>query len=103
MKTTDTQELLQAYARDHSEPAFQELVSRYVDLVYSTALRRVTGDTLLAEDVTQEVFTDLARKAASLPANVMLGGWLHRHTGFVASSMVRAEQRRLEREKEAAE
>src|SRR5215469_7285487 len=103
MKTTDTQELLQAYARDHSEPAFQELVSRYVDLVYSTALRRVTGDTLLAEDVTQEVFTDLARKASSLPADVMLGGWLHRHTGFVAATAMRGEHRRRERERQAVE
>jgi RNA polymerase sigma factor (sigma-70 family) len=103
MNTTDTQELLQAYARDHSEAAFQELVNRYVDLVYSTALRRVTGDTLLAEDVTQEVFTDLARKASSLPANVMLGGWLHRHTGFVASTTMRSEKRRRERERQAIE
>jgi RNA polymerase sigma factor (sigma-70 family) len=103
MKTTDTQELLQAYARDHSEAAFQELVNRYVDLVYSTALRRVTGDTLLAEDVTQEVFTDLARNASSLPAKVMLGGWLHRHTGFVASTAMRSEHRRRERERQAVE
>jgi RNA polymerase sigma factor (sigma-70 family) len=103
MKITETQELLQAYARDRSEPAFQELVSRYVDLVYSAALRRVTGDTLLAEDITHEVFTELARKAPFLPADVMLGGWLHRHTGFVASTALRGEQRRRARERQAFE
>src|SRR5205823_5447873 len=94
MNTTDTQLLLRSYVEDHSEAAFQELVNRYINLVYSVAIRRVGGDTLLAEDVTQMVFTDLARKAASLPANLMLGGWLQRHSGFVAASVVRTEQRR---------
>src|SRR5262245_16718817 len=103
MKTTDAQDLLRAYAQDHSEAAFQELVNRYVDLVYSAASRRVNGDMLLAEDVTQQVFTDLARKAGSLPSNVMLGGWLHRHTGFVASTAMRGEQRRRNRERLAVE
>src|SRR5882724_8180411 len=103
MKTTDTQGLLRAYAQEHSEAAFQELVSGYVDLVYSTAIRRVGGDTQLAEDVTQQVFTCLARKAASLPPDVMLGGWLHRHTGFVASTAMRGEQRRRNRERLAVE
>ena len=38
MKTTATHELLRAYAENHSESAFQELVYGYVDLVYSAAL-----------------------------------------------------------------
>ena len=103
MNTTDHHELLQAYAQDHSEFAFQELVQRYVDLVYSAAIRRVSGDRELAEDVTQEVFTDLARKAAALPPTVMLGGWLHRHTGYVASTAMRGEQRRRDYERQAVE
>lgn len=103
MSTTDSQELLREYVREHSEAAFEQLVGRYVDLVYSVALRRVNGASQLAQDVSQLVFTDLARKAASLPADVMLGGWLHHHTCFVASSTFRAEQRRLEREKQALE
>lgn len=32
-----------------------------------------------------------------------LGGWLHRHTGFVAANMVRSEQRRQIREQEASQ
>ena len=103
MSTTDSQLLLQEYVQDHSEAAFEQLVRRYIDLVYSVALRRVNGASQLAQDVSQLVFTDLARKAASLPANVMLGGWLHHHTCFLASSTLRAEHRRLGREKQAVE
>src|SRR5258708_5278857 len=98
-----TQELLRAYVEDHSEMAFEQLVHSYIDLVYSVALRRVGGATLLAEDVAQVVFTDLARKAAALPPDVTLGGWLHRHAGFVAASTMRREQRRHDREKQGVE
>ena len=41
---TDSQTLLGQYARTRSESAFRELVSRYIDLVYSTAFRLVGGD-----------------------------------------------------------
>ena len=67
------------------------------------AARRVGGDVHLAEDVTQKVFSDLAAKAAGLPDGLQLGGWLHRHTCFVSSSVVRGERRRQAREREAAE
>src|SRR5438445_8713932 len=99
----DAAELLRRYADERSETAFHELVIRYIDFVYSTALRRVCGDSHLAQDVVQTVFTDLARKAGSLAQGVRLGGWLHRHTGFVASNLIRARQRRQAREREAVE
>ena len=60
-----TEALLTEYANGGSERAFRELVSCYVNFVFSTALRIVGGDRPLAEDVTQTVFTDLARKAMS--------------------------------------
>lgn len=37
--TTETQELLADFVKNRSEPAFRELVLRYFDLVYSTAVR----------------------------------------------------------------
>ena len=99
----DTQELLANFVKNGSESAFRELVTRYLDLVYSTAVRLVDGDTHRAQDVSQVVFADLARMAAKLSGNTMLGGWLHRHTCFVARTMMRGERRRQARERQAAE
>ena len=100
---TDSQHLLAEYAENGSDAAFRELVARYVDLVYSTALRLVEGDTHRAEDVTQTVFVDLARMAGKLSAKLQLGGWLHRHTCFVARTVMRGERRRQARERQAVE
>src|SRR6185437_4655652 len=98
---TDDRQLLLRYISEHSEAAFGELVSRYVNLVYSAALRRVSGDAHLAEDISQLVFADLARKARSLPENVVLAGWLHRATSYAAAQLIRTNRRRRRREEEA--
>lgn len=94
-------ELLRRYADDRSQEAFAELVRRRVNLVYSVALRQVGGDVHLAEDVTQRVFTDLARKAQSLAQHAVLSGWLYRSAQFAATDVVRTERRRRVREQEA--
>lgn len=99
----DDIQLLQRYVRDGSEAAFRELVGRHIGLVFGTARRLVAGDVPLAQDVTQMVFTDLARKAATFPADTVLGGWLYRYTCFTASKAVRTEQRRRRRETTAME
>jgi RNA polymerase sigma factor (sigma-70 family) len=101
VKPNDSRTLLADYAETGSEAAFQQLVAGYVDLVYSTALRWVHGDSHLAQDITQTVFLDLARLARTLPPNVMLGGWLHRHTCFTAAKTLRGERRRQSRERHA--
>src|SRR5690348_15191462 len=99
----DTQQLLAEYVSHGSDAAFRELVNRYINLVYSAAIRLVNGDAHLAQDVAQTVFADLARKASSLSKETMLGGWLHRHTCFVAANLMRRERRRQSRERQAAE
>ena len=90
--------LLRRYVDDRSEAAFAELVRRRVNLVYAVALRQVAGDTQLAEDVTQKVFVDLARKARALADRPVLSGWLYRSAQFAASDIVRSERRRRSRE-----
>lgn len=102
-KMTNAQTLLAEYVSTGSELAFRELVRRYIDLVYSTALRRVDGDFHLAEDVAQTVFVDLARKARGLSKEVMLGGWLHQRTCHVAATLIRTDRRRQVRERQAME
>ena len=100
---TDDGQLLQQYTRERSESAFGELVTRHIDLVYSVALRVAGGDSHLAQDVTQTVFLDLARKPGSVPRDAVLAGWLHRHAWFTAAKMVRTERRRQIREQTAME
>jgi RNA polymerase sigma factor (sigma-70 family) len=99
---TETQKLLADYAESGSDGAFRELAARYVNLVYSTAVRLLGGDAHWAEDVTQTVFLRLSRNARRLARESSLGGWLHRETCFVASKSLRCERRRHARERQAA-
>ena len=94
-------QLLAEYVRTGSEPAFTELVRRHLPLVYSAALRLVR-DPHLAQDVAQVVFANLARRAAGIPAAVVLAGWLHRDTRFTALDLLRANRRRARREEDLA-
>ena len=94
-------QLLCGYLERRSEEAFVELVRRYVDFVYSAALRMVR-DTHLAEDVTQAAFVALAQNAPQLTDRPVLSGWLHRTAQNLAAKTVRSDVRRRAREQEAA-
>src|SRR5207245_5159356 len=94
-------QLLRDYTGRRSEAAFAELVRRYIDFVYSAALRMVR-DAQHAEDVTQSVFVALAQNARQLTGHAVLSGWLHRTTQNLAANAVRADVRRRAREQEAA-
>jgi RNA polymerase sigma factor (sigma-70 family) len=97
----DDSELLRRHVHGRSETAFAELVRRRTGLVYSAALRQVDGDTLLAQDVSQGVFIDLARKARRLTDRPVLVSWLHTSTRYAALKARRAEERRRLRERTA--
>ena len=97
-----TKELLQSYVANRSETAFAELVARHIDLVYSAALRRVNGNAATAQDVTQAVFTELARHAPRLVRHASITGWLYTSTHYLAANAIRAEQRRRTHEQEAS-
>jgi RNA polymerase sigma factor (sigma-70 family) len=93
-------QLLREYAIRGSEAAFEALVVRHVNLVYSAALRRVR-DPVLAGEITQTVFLLLSRKGRSLSGQTIVSGWLYRTTLLVATRALRADFRRRKREQEA--
>jgi RNA polymerase sigma factor (sigma-70 family) len=93
--------LLRRYATEHSEAAFAELVRRHVDLVYSAALRLAGGDAQGAQDLTQQVFSEMARQAKRLARHPALVGWLYTTTRRMAWRMIRSEHRRAAREQMA--
>jgi RNA polymerase sigma factor (sigma-70 family) len=68
-------ELLRRYADGGDAEAFSELVRRYARFVFSVA-RRITGDSNDAEDVSQQCFLELARRAGTISGSV--DAWLHR-------------------------
>ena len=89
----DDVQLLREYATRNSEAAFEHLVVRHINLVYSTALRQVR-DPQLAQEVTQAAFILLARKARSIREGTMLSGWLFKTARFAALRALRSEVRR---------
>lgn len=99
--TTD-RELLHRYVREGAEEAFDELVRRHIDLVYSTALRQLCGNAALAEDVTQAVFATLANKAEMLAGAGRLSDWLYTATRVTVQHTQRMERRRPVKESSPA-
>src|SRR5882724_6307068 len=100
MGTIDDLALLREYAARNSEAAFETLVSRRVNFVYSAALRQVR-DPQLAAEITQAVFIILARKAGRISDRTILTGWLFKTTRFAARAELRNAALRRRREQEA--
>src|SRR5436305_5216142 len=95
-------ELLQRFVRQGQQAAFSSVVRRHLDLVYGTAYRKV-GDQGAAEEVAQNVFAALARKAWRFAPDDSLVAWLYRTTLLEAKEWIRGELRRRRREETAAE
>src|SRR2546427_6800216 len=94
-------ELLRQFVRQGDQQAFASVVRRHLDLVYATALRKVE-DQGAAEEVAQNVFAALGRKAWCFAADDSLTAWLYRTTLLEAKQWLRGELRRRRREQTAA-
>ncbi len=99
--TPPDHELLEKFRTGGHEPSFTELVNRHIGLVHSAALR-ITCQPALAQEVSQSVFTKLARLGSPLKGGLTLVTWLHQTTRSTAIDLVRAESRRRKREEIAA-
>ena len=86
IRSVDDSFLLDQYVTTHSESAFAELTTRYVDLVYSACVRQLR-DAHDAEDACQAVFIVLARKAGSIREPQSLGPWLLSVARFAAKDV----------------
>jgi RNA polymerase sigma factor (sigma-70 family) len=94
-------ELLAAYAHSREEAAFRQIVERYIDLVYSSALRQLRAQRAspaLADDVTQAVFIILMRRASTLRDGRLLAAWLLQTTRHCVRDVLKSERRRQRRE-----
>ncbi len=94
--------LLQQYVETGSHEAFESLVKRHVNFVSAAAMRHV-HNAEIAEDVTQAVFTVLARKAATLRHEAVLSSWLLSTTRYAALSTLKMAHRRRHHEKQVAQ
>jgi hypothetical protein len=90
--------LLRAYVQYQSEDAFRELVANTLDEVYSASLRLVHGSPHLAEELAVRVYLELARKAPAVDKEVVVPSWLREHTCKMAVTILREEQRPIDRD-----
>ncbi|MEY2429350.1 MAG: hypothetical protein QOJ40_2235 [Verrucomicrobiota bacterium] len=95
-------ELLQRFTRHGEQAAFAEVVRRHLDLVFGTALRKVE-DSGAAQEVAQNVFSTLARKAWQFAPDDSLPAWFHKAALLESKTWLRGELRRRRREETAAE
>src|SRR5215471_7213856 len=70
-------QLLERFARERDEAAFEVLVWRHGPMVLGVG-RRVLGNLHDAEDVLQATFLALVRQARSIGRRESLGPWLHK-------------------------
>lgn len=98
----DDHALLKQFNASRDEHAFAALVSKHLPMVFGVCLRR-TENRELAEELTQNVFTCFAKKAAGISPHVNLGGWLHRAASFECSHALRTESNRNRTMKRFAE
>jgi RNA polymerase sigma factor (sigma-70 family) len=94
---SDDANLLAAYVHRKDAEAFAALVERYELLVYTTSLRQL-GNTADAEEVSQDVFLALAKHAGKIVSG-NLGGWLHRTAINAATTKLRSDLARTQRER----
>ena len=89
--------LLREFLEDHSEEAFCDLVGRHADLVARVVHKRVSQPEA-AQEIVQNVFALLARKASKLIKHPTITGWLIKTAIFETRKYQRTEAARMRHE-----
>jgi RNA polymerase sigma-70 factor, ECF subfamily len=92
LKGFSDEELVRSFVEDHDEGTFNEIVNRYGDKIYRTALR-ITHNTSDAEDVLQEVFITLIEKINTFHRGSKFSTWLYRVTANASFIHLRDEKK----------
>lgn len=82
--------------QDGDRRAYQKLYQQYVGQVYGLCFR-LTGEKMLAEDATQEVFIQLWRKIGNYAGDSKFSTWLHSVTSNITISYIRKQRGWLQR------
>jgi RNA polymerase sigma-70 factor, ECF subfamily len=84
--------LVRSFLEAQSEEAFNEIVNRYGDKIYRTALR-ITHNPIDAEDVLQEVFITLIEKLDTFRGESKFSTWLYRVAANASFMRLRDEKK----------
>ena len=79
--------------RQGEEPAFKELVTRFRDKVFNTALGLLQHHTE-AEDIAQEVFIQVFRSIQQFKGDSLLSTWIYRITVTRSLDQLRSKKRK---------
>ena len=91
-KHLNDNELVSLFVKTQDEGAFNEIVDRYGEKIYRTALR-ITRNTRGAEDVLQEVFLKLLEKLETFHEECKFSTWLYSVTANASFSHLQAEKK----------
>lgn len=85
-------ELIQRFVDNNDAAAFEMIVSRYMEKIYSLAYR-ITRDHYKSEDVMQEVYMTLIKKLHTYRGESKFSSWLYRVTANASYMMLRSEKK----------
>ena len=86
------EKLVELFINSKDENAFEEIINRYCDKIYTLALR-ITRDHHSAEEVLQEVFITLLKKINTFRGECKISSWLYRVTANASYMHLRSEKK----------
>ena len=85
-------ELIDLFIKEEDECAFDEIINRYIDKIYSLVFR-ITKNKELTEDVVQEIIVTLSQKLETFRGESSFSTWLYRISTNAALMKLRSEKK----------